>query len=376
MLILAACFAIFVYGLIAAFLGTALPDLSKQFDLTPSQNGTIAFAQAIGLMLASLGTGPLIDFQGYKIALVLWTLLILAALLPLPRSRGFGDVVLLMFLMGMGGGISVTGANSLASDAGFEHRAVAITLANLFFGLGGLITPFLTANLFRGISRRMGYTIVAIAVVSLAIQFFTPMPRPSGGVRISVADAMSVLGRAPLIVIGLFMFLYVSCEVGIWNWLVRHLIAQGIPASRALNILSLGFALGMLIGRAAILRVLSHIPPLTITLVGSVCMAVTTWLLIQSRSATQAWLFVLLAGLSMAPVYPTALALVPEFFPRLTSTAIGIAITFGWAGLAVSSRIIGAIAGGDARRLKKALLVLPAFSCVMIVLNLLMRFMR
>ena len=376
MLIVAASFAIFVYGLVAAFLGTALPDLSKRFDLTPSRNGTIAFAQAIGLMLASLGAGPLIDLQGKKIALVLGTLLILAALLLLPRSRGFGGVVLLMFLMGLGGGTMVTGANALASDTGDAHRAIALNLANVFFGLGGLITPFLTANLFRGNSTKMGYTIAGIAVVSVAIQFLTPMARPAGGGRITLADAGSVLGRAPLILIGLFLFLYVSCEVGVWNWLVRHMIAQGIPAPRAMNTLSLGFALGLLIGRAAILPVLIHVRPLTVTLVGSICMAVTTLLVIQCRSAQLAGLFVFLAGLSMAPMFPTALAIVPEFFPRLTSTAIGVAITFGWAGLAVSSRIIGGIAGGDATRLKKALLVLPAFSCVMVVLSLLMRVVR
>ena len=154
------------------------------------------------------------------------------------------------------------------------------------------------------------------------------------------------------------------------------MIAQGIPAPRAMNTLSLGFALGLLIGRAAILPVLIHVRPLTVTLVGSICMAVTTLLVIQCRSAQLAGLFVFLAGLSMAPMFPTALAIVPEFFPRLTSTAIGVAITFGWAGLAVSSRIIGGIAGGDATRLKKALLVLPAFSCVMVVLSLLMRVVR
>jgi hypothetical protein len=49
---------------------------------------------------------------------------------------------------------------------------------------------------------------------------------------------------------------------------------------------------------------------------------------------------------------------------------MGFAITCGWAGLAVSSRIIGGIAGGDTKRLKKALLVIPAFSVVMVALNL------
>ena len=57
----------------------------------------------------------------------------------------------------------------------------------------------------------------------------------------------------------------------------------------------------------------------------------------------------------------------------MTSTAIGFVITCGWIGLAVSSRIIGAIAGGDPRRLKKALLVLPVSAVLMIGLNLAIR---
>jgi hypothetical protein len=57
----------------------------------------------------------------------------------------------------------------------------------------------------------------------------------------------------------------------------------------------------------------------------------------------------------------------------MTSTAMGIVITFGWVGLAVSSRIIGAIAGPDPRRLKKALLVIPASAVLMVGLNLAIR---
>jgi hypothetical protein len=52
---------------------------------------------------------------------------------------------------------------------------------------------------------------------------------------------------------------------------------------------------------------------------------------------------------------------------------MGIVITCGWVGLAVSSRIIGAIAGDDPRRLKKALLVIPASAVLMVGLNLVIR---
>jgi fucose permease len=162
----------------------------------------------------------------------------------------------------------------------------------------------------------------------------------------------------------------VSCEVGIWNWLPRHLIAQGITESRALNILSLGFALGLLIGRVGASQILIRAPAATVLLCASIGMAVTTILMLRSNNPVIAGTLVFLAGLAMAPVFPTTLAIVGDTFPRMTGTAIGFVITCGWMGLAVSSRIIGFVAGGDPRRLKKALLVIPASAVLMVILDL------
>jgi fucose permease len=372
-LIFAAIVAIFIYGMIAAMLGTILPDLSDRFHLSPSQNGTIAFAQALGLILASLAVGPLLDNEGKKIGLILGLALISIALFALPRSPGFRSIMLLLFLLGVGGGILVTGANALVSDVSESHRATALNLVNLFFGLGALATPFIAANLFGRNWVRLCYTIASLTVVTLAIQAFTKMPGPTGAGRFVLADAAPVLGRPLLFLVGLFLFLYITCEVGIWNWLPRHLIAQGIPESRALNILSLGFALGLLIGRAGVLPVLTRVPAITVTLVGSVAMAVTTFLMLRTKRPGVALVLVFLAGISMAPVFPTTLAIVGDAFPRMTGTAIGFVITCGWTGLAVSSRIIGIIAGGDPRRLKKALLVIPASAVIMVGLDLAIR---
>ncbi len=158
--------------------------------------------------------------------------------------------------------------------------------------------------------------------------------------------------------------------MGVWNWLPRHLIAQGIPESKALNILSLGFALGLLVGRVGVSQILIHVQAATVTLAASVAMAMTTFLMLRTKKPGAAAALVFIAGLAMAPVFPTTLAMVGSAFPRMTGTAIGFAITCGWAGLAVSSRIIGAIAGGDPTRLKKALLLIPGSAVLMVGLNL------
>lgn len=369
MIIFASVIAIFVYGMTGSMLGTILPELSQRFGLSPRQNGTIALAQALGLMISSLAVGPLLDNVGDKPGLILGLALMAAALVSLPRVRGFGGIVLLLFLLGSGGGIVTTGADALASAVSADHRAVMLNLVNLFFGLGALTTPLLAANLLKRNWVRLCYVILGLTLATLAVQAATRMPAASGSARF-LAQAGTALASPLLWLLGFIMFLYVGCEVGVWNWLVRHLIAQGLPEKWALNILSLGFAMGLLSGRVGVVPVLAHIAPAQVTLAAAVCMAVTTLAMLRARRRETAMVLVFLAGLSMAPVFPTTLAIAGGVFPQITGTAMGIVITFGWAGLAVSSRVIGNIAGGDPARLRKALLVIPVSAVLMIGLNL------
>jgi fucose permease len=373
MLILAASLAIFVYGMTAAMLGTILPDLSARFRLTPKQDGTIAFCQALGLILASIGVGPLIDYEGKKVGLVLGLALSALAVALLPRSKGFRSIAWRMFLLGTGGGIIVTAANALGSDVDPAHRATALNLLNIFFGLGGFATPFVSANLLGRNSARLCHLIAGLVVVTLAVNLFAPIPAVTGAQTFVFLDLGSILARPVLWLSALLLFLYVACEVGVWNWLVQHLIAQGVPQVRALNVMSFGFALGLLIGRLAASQILISVSGLTVTLAASILMAILTFAMLQTRNPTTAWIFTFLAGMAMAPVFPTTVALLGDVFPRMTGTAIGIAITSSWIGLAVSSRVIGSIAGGDPTRLKKALLVLPGMSVLMIAVNLALR---
>lgn len=376
MLILAAILAIFVYGMIAAMLGTILPDLSRQFQLTPDQNGTIAFAQALGLIIASISVGPLIDNRGKKVGLVLGLALITIALFLLPHSAGFATIAFYLFLLGVGGGIIVTAANSLVSDISPARRGTTLNLLNLFFGLGGLATPFIAANLLAHNAVHLCYLVAVLTAIALVVHLVTPMPGPTGARNFDFSEVGGLLNKPSLWLLALFLFLYVSSEVGVWNWLPRHLIAQGIPESRALNILSLGFALGLLVGRVAVSPILIKVSALTVTLGAAVLMALTTYLMLQTKDPKVAWISVFLAGVAMAPVFPTTLAIVGDAFSRMTATAMGFVITFGWIGLAVSSKIIGAIAGDDPTRLKTALMILPGMAVLMICVNLVLHTLK
>ena len=372
MLILAAILAIFVYGLIAAMLGTLLPELSTRFALTPGQNADIALAQAIGLIIASIAVGPLIDIKGKKTGLLLGLGLIAISLFVVPNAPATGLAPVFLAL-GVGGGIIVTAANALVSDISESRRASTLNLLNLFFGLGGLVTPLIGAYILAGNTIALCYLVAVLAVLTFGLHVATAMPKPTGERGFKMAEVGPVLGRPVLFMLALLLFLYVACEVGVWNWLPRHLEAQGIQRSRALGILSLGFALGLLVGRVVVSRILIRISSPVVTMAASVLMAITTYAMLQTRDAFLAGVLVFCAGLAMAPVFPTTLAMVGDAFPKMTATAMGIVITCGWIGLAVSSRIIGAIAGSQASQLKTALLVIPIASVFMFFVTLAVR---
>lgn len=371
MLLFAACLAIFVYGMVASMVGTINPALAATFQLNNVQTSYLALAQGIGLVVASVSVGPLMDRRGKKVGLVLGLTFVAAAMLTLGAASGFAVILVAMIVMGIGGGIVITGANALGSDVSESRRASVLNFLNVFVGLGGFATPFVAGNLLGGDAVRVAYAAAALTIVTLLVHLVLRIPRP---VMTGIARKSSAVFRQPMLyLLGSATFLYTACEFGVWNWLVKYLLTRGVEATTAFNVLSLGFALGLLSGRVAVTPILIKVPPATVTVSASILMALTTWAMLHVSDVTLLGAVVFLAGVAMAPVFPTTIAIVGDVFKEGSATAIGFTITCGFSGLVVSSPLIGWLAGPDPSGLGRGLLLLPAFSIALLVVNLVIR---
>jgi fucose permease len=364
-LILAAILAIFVYGLIAPILGALLPT----YGLTAGQQGMLAMLYAIGLIIASLSAGPVIDLKGNKLALLFGLILIIASLVAAPNAGGYGGLLVVYLVLGLGGGVVVTGANALVGAIEPTRRGSALNFLNLFFGLGGIVTTYVASEHID--PAMVCYGIAELTALAFVINGTTKMPGPSGEASFRLNEAPGLLSRPALILLSFFLFLYVACEVGVWNWLKVYLVGVNFDERTAGHVVSYGFAFGLLLGRVVVSKILIKTPALTVTLIASICIAITTFVMLELSSTTAITIAVFCAGLSMAPVFPTTLAITGDTFQRGTATAMGIVITFGWIGLAVSSPIIGALAEGG--RYHRALMLIPIFALIMVLVNLVLR---
>ena len=370
MLIFVSCLVIFVYGLLSSLLGTVVPGLANSLHLTNADIGYIGLAQGFGLAGMSVLSGALMDRKGKKMGVIVGLCATIAGLLLLVNAASMAAVAVAMLILGCGGSIVIVGANAITSDVSDKRRAAALNFLNVFSGLGGLITPFVAGNL---LGSKPGNTAVFGAVATLlvlAVVIFTPIPNSQHRAAQEVHDAGSVFAVPALYILSLVTLLYTACEFGIWNWLPKYLISTGMSSAAALNILSLGFACGLLFGRIVATSVLWRIPPFIVVLFSSIAMICTTYMILHPMSQWMTGTTMFLTGVAMAPVFPTTIAIVGKLFKKQSGTAIGFAITCGFSGFMLSSPVIGWLSGPSPSGIGHGLLLLPVLSCTITVIFL------
>jgi fucose permease len=364
---------IFIYGMMASLLGTIVPSLGATLSLTNTQIGYLALAQGLGLAGTSVVAGAFMDSKGKKAGVVAGLLASLIGLGMLSHPTSLLLSVIAMVILGCGGSLVIVGSNAIASDVPDERRAATITFLNVFVGLGGFATPFVAGNLLGSDAVKSAYCGIGIVAIALLLTLLTPFPKKQTAFAQGSAETGSIFHPGVLYVLASITFLYTACEFGIWNWLPKFLIATGLPNAKALNILSLGFASGLLIGRLLATKLLTKASTYYVNLVCCSLMCISLFAVLRFPSAAGGAPLVFFTGLVMAPIFPTTIAIVGKLFEQRSATAIGFAITCGFSGLVVSSPLIGWLAGSDPAGLTRGLMLLPAMSAAVVVILVLFR---
>lgn len=372
--VLAAAFlGTFVFGVFSAFWGMMVPEIEKKVG----KAATILLANSIGLVIGSILSGPVIDQYGNKYALAIGIGLVTIGVFFLGRVGTKGAAFMMALLVGIGGSAIVTAANTVAQlvTQNMAEGGLWSNIVNNFFAVGAFITPIILARLIaRGRSLQqigtvLGVICLAIFVYYLAISF--PPPAVTGGSLVSGAGA--VTGKALFWILAVMLLLYVGCEGTVWYWLNKYLTQElKIDPKAAGNTVAL-FAIGIIIGRVIASYLLGKdiLSPLVLTMCGAVGIFVTYTGLLFVRGLGTIRVFAILAGLSMAPMFPTVLAAAGKNFPANAGTAIGLAITAGWLGYVFIPPSIGYSAS-----LRRGMFITSGAAALLVVANVVALAMR
>jgi fucose permease len=361
-----ACAGMFVFGIVMAILGAILPGLFARVGFDKGAAGNLFLYMNFAMLLMSLFFGPIVDRFGFKVLLVVCSLLVAGAFLLLSFSSTYSLILIAVVILGFGGGGLNGGTNTLTSDIHEpEKRGSALNILGIFFGFGALTIPFLVGVLVEllGLGKILLLaTFLSLVPFVLFLLFKFPGGKQARGFPLKEAAG---IGRNPLLwLCGFLLFFQSGNEFTIGGWISTYLQESFKIRPAAAALVLAGYWAAIMAGRLVSSRIVRILRNERLVLVSAGLSLAAAVLLRSAPSGALAAFAAVLIGLGFAAIYPTTLAVVGESFPAFSGTAFSVVIAMGLCGGMISPWLAGTIAQTSGLRQG---LFLPVLNCAMII---------
>jgi len=345
----AAATGIFVFGIVMAVLGTlfGLPEMRQRLQIDLAQQGNVFLLLYVGILLATLVAGPVIDSIGNKVILVTSAALVASGMAGFSYAHSFGGSAIPALLLGLGGGGLNTSTNALVSDLYGEDRGPMLNVLGIFYGIGALGIPLLAAVITGHFPIAPQLLICAGLAGACALLFLgLRAPEASATRGFSWLEMVSVARFPGVLVLGFLLFCQSGNEASIGGWTSTYVAETGLRA-RAATLILAGYWAALIVGRLLVARMLRFIGKRQLVLVSGIGALAGASILLMSRMEGLLVAGVLLIGLSYAGIFPTALAIAGDTYRKMTGTVFGLlfaialvgGMSFPWAVGQISQRL-------------------------------------
>jgi MFS family permease len=155
-----------------------LPDISAEFGFSLEQGGTLATGFTLGLAIAGLLGGFLVDRLSRRNIIVIAVLTYSVGTLGVPLAAGFVDMSAYRLLSGVGEGIHAAALYAVVGAFFFHRRAVAAGVVGVAFGLGIFLGPLVGTQIVATWGDWRGpFYVFAVVGVVMALLIVAVVPR-------------------------------------------------------------------------------------------------------------------------------------------------------------------------------------------------------
>lgn len=324
----------FVFGIVFAILGAVfgLPEMRARLQIDLSQQGNLFLLLYLGIFCASLVVGPLIDYAGNKVNLLVSSLLVAAAMAWLALAHSFASASAAVVLLGLGGGGLNTCTNALVSDVYGEQRGPMLNLLGIFFGIGALCVPLLAASIEGHFTIPQLFLFCAV-LAALCAAGYAPLSFPLSKVSdpFSLRAALSVAKYEGVLLLALMLFMESGNEACIGGWTSTFVNTIGYSPRTATLVLASYWA-ALMVSRMLAARVLQGIGKSPLVLIAGLLSLSGCVALLTTRSLALLFAGTALIGLSYGPIFPTTLAIAGDRYSQRAGTVFGLLFSIALVG--------------------------------------------
>lgn len=373
-----ALMSVFTLGFCFIILGSISSELMSALGIDGGKFGTLVLALFLTSCIVQLFIGPLVDKVGYKPIAILGFAVTSVSMLILAFAQSFYPALFACVLMGVGAMALNTVGNTLMPVVLYDGKdpARAANFGNAFFGLGYVVTPLLIVFILRVLKLNYDSALIIISLISLVFLVFaitTSYPKVATGFKFS--NVFMVMLKPAVIVAAIALFCYISLEVSMGTWirkLMEELYGQNLDLNAATKsgiVLSL-FGVAMMVGRfiTSAFKNLTAMGPKLIIIMSLIAL-ISISLMVVAKSPAVGIIAVILAGMSLAPIFPTIIGVTfSKFEPGLYGSIFGFLFSFGLLGGTFVPKLIGNLSVGST--VQASLLIPGIMAAILLVVSI------
>ncbi len=336
-------FAFFVSGMMNTLIGTILPFMKAEYNMSYVLSGAVISAHQIGNFFALLISGFLPYLIGRKRSTLTLSLgfVIGFSLMTLTGNPLF--LLLAFLLTGIGRGTMSNITNVVMSDIA-ENKTASLNLLHASFAIGAFLAPFLailTTTVF-GVHWRISlWTVVVLEI--LVMLFFSRSSLSGKSIEKKKDEATYFYKSRTYWLNTAILFFYLCNEASIMGWLVTYFTDSGILSPSLAQTTSSALWIFILIGRLLCAFLSTKLNKNFLLVLLGFFQIVFFLLMVSSKNYAFIYMSVFGFGLAMSGTYPTVLA---TMNPKYNASTIAVGTTIATATIGAISMpiIVGAVA--------------------------------
>lgn len=339
-----------IFGISENIKGPAIPRIQFDFRLDEMQIGTLLSLNALGYLIACSFTALLTRKIGIKwVSMAAFGSMAISGVFIF-LSHSYPMFTASYFLMYIGNGMLEIGLAILAARIFVRNTGTMMNLSHFFYGISSTVAPMIASGIMTVTvwNHTLDWRGMYLAMLMLSVLPMIPalMSKFPG-------DDLSETERVPLkqlvrdpalwLVVMILSFGVVS-EMAVGGWLVNFLEKsynwEPTAAAGMLSAFFLCFSAARLLLGPITDRIGFTLSIIILSALTGVCTFIAIF-----GGESYAFLFAA-AGIGIAPIYPTVMALIAKRYPRESDTAITFIVTMMGIGSVIGNYAIGAITNG------------------------------
>ena len=336
-------FAFFISGMMNALIGTILPFMKAEYNMSYVLSGAVISAHQIGNFFALLISGFLPYLIGRKKSTVTLSLGFVIGFLLMTLTGNPLFLLLAFLLTGIGRGTMSNIANVVMSDIA-ENKTASLNLLHASFAIGAFLAPFLailSTSVF-GVHWRISlWTVVVLEIIAMVS--FSRSTLSGMSIEKKKKESTGFYTSKTYWLNTAILFFYLCNEASIMGWLVTYFTDSGILSPSLAQTTSSALWIFILIGRLLCAFLSTKLDKNLLLVLLGFFQIVFFFLMVSSRNYGLIYMSIFGFGLAMSGTYPTVLA---TMNPKYNASTIAVGTTIASATLGAISMpiIVGSVA--------------------------------